>query len=220
MDIMQQATGVSKAAFLLAELLQQHLDNKETVILGLPGGRTMPSLLKMLARYQLTWDRVHVFFVDERLVPRDHQESNFFQIASSLQQLPDKNIHPFIFDKSKDEKGIRQYQQEFNQFGSSFDVLVVSAGEDGHIASLFPHHPSIKNQSLGFILVEDAPKPPPKRMSISSKLLLQSKSGMILFCGTQKQQAFSQFLDENMQPEECPATLMHQLPQSVVITDF
>lgn len=212
--------GVAQAAFVLAELLQQQLNKESLVVLGLVGGRSMPAVLSTLASYDVEWNRVHVFLMDERLVPLDSPLSNFHQLQPALTFLPEENRHPFHLDSSVEDKGITEYQREYDNVKGRFDVCIVSAGEDGHIASLFPHHPSITNESKGYLLVDHAPKPPAQRMSCSKSLLLTSKAGVIVFLGKEKQKAYQMYTNEATKMIECPAKLMSQLPQTITITDF
>lgn len=159
--------------------------------------------------------------VDERLVPIYEEESNFRLINQVLNQIiPKENLHPYIFDKDNNSYGIKAYEEEIKKFRGKFDIVLVSAGEDGHIASLYPNHPSISDSSDYYIYIDNSPKPPNLRMSASKNMILRSKIGIILFYGEIKKDAYLNFLNKNMDYISCPAKLISEIPESYVITNL
>jgi 6-phosphogluconolactonase len=134
--------------------------------------------------------------------------------------IPPENLHPFLFDDNKLDFGLDQYENEIKNFGGIFDIVLLSSGEDGHIGSLFPNHPSISSESDYCILVDNSPKPPKRRMSISKKFLLKSSIGVLLFVGNMKREAYLKFLKDNVDISDCPAKLVAQLPESYALTNI
>lgn len=209
------------ASALLATSLRILAGTQERVVLGLAGGRSIARLLSIVQKEQVPWGKVHVFQVDERLVPRDDPQRNFHILSQHLSGIiPKKNLHPFPVDLSMDDSGLQSYNKEFARFGGYCDVVVVSAGEDGHIGSVFPHHPSVRDHTEGYILVDHAPKPPLRRISMSLPLLLRSTIGLLLFLGRQKQEAYLKFLNPKVDVVDCPANFIIKLPHSYVLTDL
>ena len=104
--------------------------------------------------------------------------------------------------------------------GGKYDIILVSSGEDGHIGALYPNHHSIHNESSDLISMNDSPKPPKNRMSISKKFLLKSKIGVLILVGDMKRKTYSNFLDKEIDITKCPAKLITQLPKSIVLTDI
>jgi 6-phosphogluconolactonase len=116
---------------------------------ALSGGNTPRSVYSLLAseHKQLPWDRVHIFFGDERHVPPDHPDSNFRMASESLLSkvpIPAKNIHR-IHAELDAEAAAAEYDQQLvnffhlgNQDWPRFDLIFLGIGEDGHTASLFP----------------------------------------------------------------------------------
>jgi 6-phosphogluconolactonase len=98
-----------------------------------------------------------------------------------------------------------------------FDLVAVSAGEDGHVASLFPRHIALKSAGKGYVIVPDAPKEPPVRITVTPALLVSARWGILLFEGGEKRVAYTRFLDTNVPTKECPAKLLLQLPELVVV---
>ena len=116
---------------------------------ALSGGSTPRELYALLAKKpycdQIAWERVHLFWADERCVPPAHDDSNFKLVQELLLSrvaIPAGNVH-----RIKGERGAVQaaadYEQELKAyFGNddlpTFDLVILGVGEDGHTASLFP----------------------------------------------------------------------------------
>jgi len=213
-----------QAARLLATSLQRAVDERGRAICGVPGGRSVAAILQLLAGEAVDLSRVHFFMVDERLVPPDHPDSNFRLVASCLstRAAPD-NLHPFPWDAEGSstslDTALNSYNRLFEDHGGRFDVVLLSSGEDGHVASLFPNHPSIYSDEPLFIMTEDAPKPPPARISASRRLLTSARTALLLFFGEEKRHAFDLFKKEETSIEHCPAKLVSKIPESYVLTD-
>jgi len=210
-----------KTAAIIAQSIDQVLIDKDEVIIGLPGGRSIENILKCLIREKIQWNKVHIFMIDERLVPIDNLESNFRLIKKGLSDVvPISNLHPFCYKEDLSDKGLTEYIEEIMKYGAKYDIILVSSGEDGHIGALYPDHSSILDESNFLISMNDSPKPPKNRMSISKNFLLRSTIGIILFAGDIKKQAYEMYQDKNIEFRKCPAKLVNLLPKSYVITDI
>ena len=205
----------------IGQLISKFLSMKEEIVLGLPGGRSILPILNYLSKHPVDWEKIHVFVVDERLVPINDPESNFGLINSGLSDIiPKENFHPFIIENQNERNSLKKYEDEIKKFDGFYDILVVSIGEDGHIGSLYPNHPSIKDDSDFYIIVEDSPKPPSRRMSISSKMVTRSKACVVIISGNQKKDALTKFLDSDSNYASCPAKLVLKIPELFVFTDI
>ena len=216
-----------KAADIISDSINNLLKKQETVVLAIPGGRSVTGIFKNLKEKNIPWKKAHIFIVDERLVPIDHKESNFRLAKESFIEelinkglLPKENTHPFILNKSEPDSGISAYQEEIKKHGSIYDIVLLSSGEDGHIGALYPSHHSIKDNSDYYITMHDSPKPPKDRMTMSKKLLSKSKVAILLFFGEGKRQAYNKFLDKSINISSCPAKLINQIKHSYVLTDL
>lgn len=215
-----------KASQLIASKIKDYAKSQDKVVLGIPGGRSVSGIFQLLKNQNLPWHKVHIFMIDERLVSIDHPDSNFgladkefisFLINKNI--LPRKNIHPYIYFNMPQKQGTNAYKNELRELSRNYDIILLSSGEDGHIASLFPNHSSIKNPSSFFISVEDAPKLPKRRMTASRKLLERSKTSILLFLGEEKQRAFNNFQNRSMDTTDCPAKLVRKIEDSYVFVD-
>ena len=199
---------------------------KNIVLLAVCGGRSVPGIFNQLLKQDIPWEKVHIFMADERFVPIDNPESNFFIVKKHLIDyliqrgcLKDDNIHPFQIDKNAKDYGLRTYEEKLKEYGEAYDVVLLSSGEDGHIASLFPDHHSVWNDSKFFLQIHDSPKPPPLRMSMSKNMLANTDTAVLLFFGSSKREALAKFLDAKVNSLECPAKLVINMPHSFVFSD-
>lgn len=176
--------------------------------LGLSGGSTPQRLFKLLAeepwRGQIPWQRIHVFFADERFLPHDHPDSNYYsaeQLLLAHVPIPAENLHPMPTDTTA-EDGASRYEAELKAyFGDAkprFDLILLGMGPDGHTASLFP------GQSHPFgpwvLPVHNSPKPPPTRLTLSLEIINLAHNVLFLVTGTDKAEAIGQIRDSSKPP--------------------
>lgn len=215
------------AADLLAGQISSVLDRKDIVLFGICGGRSVAGVFAHLRTRNVPWGRVHIFFVDERCVPLDSPDSNFrLAYDSFLSELvhagliSKSNLHPFVSGTDLPSRA-EEYSRELCEFGSGFDLILLSMGEDGHIASLFPHHASIRDDSSEyFIAVENAPKAPSLRVSASKKLLKRAGFSILMAVGKGKAQALEMLGDEVYNEEICPAKIVKSITSGYLLTDI
>jgi 6-phosphogluconolactonase len=210
-----------------AELSRRARASADPLVLAVVGGRSVGGIFAALQKVPVPWTRVHVVLADERLVPIDSDDSNWKLVNVDLVEplrrsgaLPAANIHPFQVDDSLPERGVAAYRETLRQLGGRFHVAVLSAGEDGHTASLFPRHPSVDDPGESYILVTGAPKPPPGRTSASRRLLAATDLGVIAFYGEGKREALRLLDDPELGIRDCPSKVVNQMSAGVVLTDL
>jgi 6-phosphogluconolactonase len=188
--------------------------------LGLTGGGIAQAVHREIARlapgYEVDWTRVVVWWGDERFVEPDSPERNALDARASFLSVvgvPDENIHemPSTASAESAEAGAASYSDELREHGSGqFEVLMLGVGADGHVASLFPHHPGLDVDDRPALAVLDAPKPPPERISLTFGALNQSKAVWFLVSGEAKADAVARALagtGEGGQPAD-----VHDIP--------
>ena len=213
---------------IIEETTETLLENKEFLVIAIPGGRSVVGIFKLFKETNyINWKKIHIFMLDERLVPPGDRESNF-KLAKDLfideliknKSIPPGNIHPFIYNKKALSLGINDYRDELKKFSGSYDIILLSSGEDGHIGGLYPDHHSIRDDSKYYITMNNSPKPPTDRMSSSRKLMLRSKIAIALFLGEGKKKAFQAFNDPGIDYVSCPAKIINQIERSFVLSDI
>lgn len=147
---------------------------------------------------------VHFFWADERCVPPTDPDSNY-KMAQELLFAPlkisEKQIHrlrgedaPTVaVQKAGTELRENVSLQKFNL--PVLNLIFLGMGEDGHVASLFPiSSAQFLDISVPFLVVENSPKPPPARISLSYKMIFTAKNVWILASGAGKEEIFRQSL--------------------------
>ena len=200
-------------------------NSKGFVTLALPGGNSVKDIYAELKTIEdSVWKKIHIFLVDERVVKITDPDSNFKLIwesfASSLVKkklLPLENVHALKLDE---DHGVKKYKEILDKFGGQFDIVLVSSGEDGHIAALFPNHKALKITGKQFIYLNDSPKPPSERITSSIELIHGAKLLILLFLGENKRQAFNNFNNDKIPILDCPAKIAIKMKNSIVYTDL
>lgn len=91
---------------------------------------------------------------------------------------------------------------------SHIDIAFFGMGPDGHTASLFPNHVWLQSEELWFIKIENAPKPPPERISLSPKSIQSLTHTCLFVVWSQKKEALANFLDDSVSVVDCPVKLL------------
>src|SRR5258707_9869705 len=148
--IVPDKVGLARAAAeVFHRIAEAAIQERGRFSFALSGGNTPRSVYSLLAteHKQLPWNRIHIFFGDERHVPPDDPESNFRMASESLLSkvpIPQKNIHRIRTELDADaaakqyEQELREFFQQFDHGWPRFDLILLGLGDDGHTASLFP----------------------------------------------------------------------------------
>lgn len=175
----------------LATLLDAAAAANGRATLAIPGGRSPGPVLTALAR--ITDDflrpRLHLLWLDERAVPRGHPDRNDLPTLAAWQSggaLPG-HVHVMPAEQQDLQAAAADYTTTLHEAtgGGGIDVCLIGMGEDGHIASLFPHHAGLSELSDVFV-VSDSPKPPPRRLTMSLPVLHRAGLHVILALGAAK----------------------------------
>ncbi|CAM3708996.1 6-phosphogluconolactonase [Corallococcus sp. ZKHCc1 1396] len=187
-----------EAADWLARELQKALATKQRVSLALSGGGTPRPAYRALAEHTLPWERVDVYFVDERFVPPDDKDSNYKLVKESLLtplKLSDRQVFRMQGEREDRAAAAADYAKTLPD---RLDVVLIGVGEDGHTASLFPGHPALEEKSARVLAVK-GPKPPPWRMTLTVPVLLGAGAVLGLVAGEGKRDAMRRVLQGDRQ---------------------
>jgi 6-phosphogluconolactonase len=197
---------------------------KEFISIGLCGGNSVSEIYSELSKRDINWKNIHIFLTDER-ISKDKKELNISLINEHLangllnnKKIRKENIHSFSFSDNI-KKDLFNYNMDLSRISYRFDIVLLSSGEDGHVASLFPHHSSIENSSTGYIHVNNSPKLPIERVSASRSLIMESDTCILLFLGETKRQALKKFKDKKIGYKECPAKIVENIKDCNVFSD-
>lgn len=141
------------------------------------------------------WNEWHIYFGDERCLPADHAERNSRMAAIAWLDhvsIPASQIHIIPAEQGA-EAAASAYAHTLSKV-ELFDLVILGLGEDGHTASLFPHHEwGTSPDAPATIAVHDAPKHPLQRMSLTAQRLSQTRQLMFLVSGAAKRQAIMEW---------------------------
>ncbi len=199
----------------IGERIEEALSGRGHATLALSGGVTPKPMFARLAAMRLPWDRVHVFWVDERVVPPTDAESNYKLAADALlvpARVPQRNIHR-IHGELTAGAAARAYAQEIREFFGldpgempEFDVVHRGMGRDAHTASLFPCTPLIEDRQ-GVASAVYVEKKSMWRVTLLPGPLLAARSTVVLAAGPDKAQAVRIVFHEPYDPVLYPAQL-------------
>lgn len=219
MNIIIEPTEISLAERLatdLEQLILQTLRSRDPFYIAVSGGNSPKTLFRILTdqRYgHIPWNRIHVFWADERCVPPDHPESNYGMTKAFLFDhinIPEDNIHRIMGENNPADECVR-YRAEINtwvpagdQGIPSFDMILLGMGDDGHTASIFPGQISIFNSNE---ICETARHPVTgqSRISMTGTLLNHAKRGCFFVTGENKSKITSDIINKKDQYLQFPA---------------
>jgi 6-phosphogluconolactonase len=160
--------------------------------LVLAGGRTPGKVYRQLAGARADWTRWQLYFGDERCLPDGHVERNSQMVDRAwlaTGNIPAMHVHRIPAELGA-AAAAHQYAGLIRQ-ARPFDMVLLGMGEDGHTASLFPGHVHPPDEPVH--AVNDAPKPPPERVSLSTASLSDSHDVLVLVTGPGKRGAVRQW---------------------------
>jgi 6-phosphogluconolactonase len=215
------------AQFLTSEIGRLS-SGKNPVNLAVCGGRSVAEIFRRLvANPQVSFEKVHVFMADERVVPRESPDWNGALIEEHLigpmvaaGRMAQTQWHPFEGRANLADFGASSYSNELKFLGAAVDLLLLSAGEDGHIASLFPGQTHGGPSGDLYLPVAHSPKPPPHRISLSAQAISRARGAALLFTGEGKRQALETFITGLGGESTCPARYVLKVGPHQVFTDL
>jgi 6-phosphogluconolactonase len=182
--------------------------------LALSGGTTPGRTYELLAAHAQELADVEVWFADERCVAPDDAESNYRLAAETLltgAEVPPERVHR-MQGEAGPQDGARRYASELTAgLGAPpvLDVIVLGIGPDGHVASLFPGSGTLDAGEGAVCLgVEDSPKPPPERITLSLAVLRAARECVLVATGASKADAVAAMLGEPTR--HVPASLLRR----------
>src|SRR5262249_53789650 len=180
------------------------------------GGGTAKYLFQKLVAAAFPWNRVHLFWVDERCVPPDDPASNYgvaVQLFLRPANIPPENVHR-IYGELPPKDAAARYGQEIRSFfrlGTGefphFDVLHLGMGPDAHNASLFPGDSLIEDREQ-IAAATYAEKFAQWRVTLLPGPLLAARHTVFLATGEDKRESLRQVLNGPYNPVNYPAQLV------------
>ncbi len=208
---------VEKAARLFVEIARESIAQRGRFLVALSGGTTPRDLHRKLAsdefRSQIDWTKTHIFFGDERAVSGDNEYSNARMARESLLDfvpIPPENIHFMRGDAVPLEDGAKEYGLLLQRFGA-LDLIFLGMGDDGHMASLFPHSPQLHEAKHRCVVTPVSPTEPNlPRLTMTFSFINSARNICVLVTGKGKAARVAQVLphvkSSTRKTEELPIT--------------
>lgn len=175
----------------------------------LTGGRSAELLYKAWAALPEfdTLRNVHFYFGDERCVPPYHSESNYGLAMRTLfcHGIPQNcTVTRMAAEQADHAAAAEAYEQTLP---ARLDVMLLSVGEDGHIASLFPHSEAL-SETYRRVIAITAPKPPYKRLTVTPVVIAVTTHVFVMAIGKTKVGVFEEAQVEPLAVSNLPARLV------------
>ncbi len=200
---------------VLLSKMQAAIQEHGQCAIALAGGGTPKPLYEALSTQDLPWDKVHVFWGDERYVPADHPDSNQGMARSAWLDkvdIPAANIHPMPTDGATPAADAEKHEAQLREFFGTavgefpqFDVILLGIGDDAHTASLFPHTDALQVKDR---LVTVGNKDGQPRISFTAPLINHAHCVMFLVAGASKRPALAQIFAPDADALTYPARLI------------
>lgn len=164
------------------------------------------------------WKRVLLTWVDERRVPFASPDSNrgeaYRKGYLSKDRPPGLELPLWLDDETPDSAMKRVKRVLADQFKSKIDVTLFGMGEDGHIASLFPGHPARFVVRSPVTTLDDSPKPPAQRITLTYEILRTSRAQVLVATGEGKRAALERIISgDTLAP-------VNALPEITLVTNL
>ncbi len=214
-----------RAADEFVKAAAQAVAKKGVFNVALAGGSTPKALYSLLAddlayRSKIPWDKLRVFFGDERHAPPDSNESNFHMATESLFSkgvLKTEQITRIKGEYPDAEKAALEYEQALREYFKlkdgefpAFDLLLLGMGDEGHTLSLFPGTKALK-ETRRIVVRNWVGKLYTERITLTATAANHANQVMFLITRADKAPALKAVLEGPYEPEQLPAQFIQPL---------
>jgi 6-phosphogluconolactonase len=210
------------AAQLFSDAAVKAAKDRGVARLAISGGTTPKSMFQLLADpaepflKQVPWDRIELFWVDERCVPPDNAESNYRMTKEALLSkvpLPAERVHRMEGELEPEVAAARYESMIRNTFRlegaqiPTFDLILLGMGDDGHTASLFPHTDAL-NEMSHIVVPNRVPQKDAWRITLTWPVINQGREVAFLIEGEEKAQVLHDVFLNPYQPDTYPSQII------------
>lgn len=209
----------SRAAEIFVSTFAEAVERRGRATVALSGGGTPRGLYTLLAepqwREKIEWNRLQVFWGDERFVPPTEQESNFRLANETLLSrvpIPAENVHRFRTESGTAAEVAAAYEREIrstipNQEIPAFDLNLLGIGTDAHTASLFPFSPALREENR-LVISHYVEQLQAERLTFTVSLINHSRLTLFLVAGPEKAAILAEVLTGKHDSHRLPAQLV------------
>jgi 6-phosphogluconolactonase len=225
-EIFTSPTALTRATVTcFVEQAQKAIEERGRFSVALSGGSTPRAIYQELAKPNhqtgLDWERIHLFWGDERHVPPVHPDSNFKMVKDALLAhiaIPETNIYrvPAELDVQKAaadyDAGLRVF---FTGDWPQFDLVFLGMGNDGHTASLFPYSSGL-DEEVDWFIANQLPDSGEWRLTLTKNAINAARKIVILVQGASKATMLAEVITGPYKPEEKPVQLISPVDGDLV----
>lgn len=225
-EVLPLASLIVRSLEITLEEIDRAIAQRGQCTVALAGGGTPKPLYEALASQDLPWDKIQVFWGDERYVPADHPDSNQKMARQAWLDrvtIPATNLHPIPTDQADPAVAAQKYQQHLQAFFGTqpgefpaLDLIFLGIGNDGHTASLFPHTEALQVCDR---LVTLGNKDGEPRITFTVPLINHARCVVFLVAGESKRPALSQIFASQAEAMEYPARFIQPSGKLVWLLD-
>jgi 6-phosphogluconolactonase len=209
---------VHGAAAFIADVAASAIAERGRCTVALSGGGTPKQIYARLAKSDyrdlIDWEKVHIFFGDERCVPPDDERSTYRMAHEAWldhSRIPADNIHR-IHGEDDPEQEARRYEEQIARLFPSeelpaFDLILLGMGDDGHTASLFPGTAALRESSR-WVVAQYVEQIASWRVTFTAPLINGARQVAFLVAGAGKAQMLWNVLEGPHRPDLWPAQLI------------
>jgi 6-phosphogluconolactonase len=196
----KQSLGASVAARFITKIIDV-LEEQNYASVVVSGGSVSTLVLAAInaspARDSVDWSKVSIWWADERWVPAGDVDRNDTQAGIDLLDhigLLPENVHRFgaVGDFADVDGAAAAYRADLLEHAQGddeaprFDITLLGVGPDGHVASLFPDKAQIRQTEPTVLTIDDSPKPPSVRLTLSLPVINNSQRVWMILAGAEK----------------------------------
>ena len=212
-----------RAAQYFVEMVDEAVDRRGRARIAISGGSTPKAAFELLSdpsqpwRGRMQWEKLEIFWVDERCIPDTSFESNFgnaYRILFSKVKIPPQNLH-YARGSEDPVNEVVRYTGEiltfvpFIECYPCFDLLFLGLGNDGHTASIFPGQANLfETSSICTISIQ--PETNQKRITLTGKSINNAPTIVFLVFGKNKADIIKSLFSNDPDSYKLPAKKIHQ----------
>jgi 6-phosphogluconolactonase len=216
------AAVAQAAGELFASSVAAAVNARGIARVAISGGTTPKAMFGLLAdpsqpfASQVPWNKLDLYWVDERCVPPEDAESNYRMTREALLSkvpLPAEQIHRMEGELEPEVAAARYEAAIRNGFKlegaetPTFDLVMLGMGDDGHTASLFPHTEAL-NDMTHIVVANHVPQKDTWRVTLTWPVINQGREVAFLIEGKNKAQVLHEVFEGPYQPETYPSQII------------
>jgi 6-phosphogluconolactonase len=210
------------SARLFASKVEKAVETRGIARIAISGGSTPKAMFELLADPNgpflatIPWDKLQLFWVDERCVGPDDPESNYGVCRDLLlTKVPIKPENVFRMEGELDpEEGAARYESTLRNVmklegaeSSAFDLVALGMGPDGHTASLFPHTAALDEMGR-LVVANHVPQKDTWRLTLTWPVINQAAEVAFELDGAGKAEVLAEILTGPRDYEKLPSQLI------------